>query len=140
MSADVFDPDFPKLDVAPDEKREDDNSKSRANKIGDHQQPVEQAVSQHSPEQGRHQVTETAFSTELGQREKISHDDSKEEMSWHGKQSPDDTSAHTALINVKDVLHTGKAQPHKGGINDAVHVFVEILVPPDGQEEDDKLA
>ena len=53
---------------------------------------------------------------------------------------PDDTGAEAAPKHIKDVLNTRKAKADESSINDAVHMFVEVLVPPDEEEQDEELA
>ena len=61
-------------------------------------------------------------------------------MPWHREDGPDDTSAHASLEDVKDVLYAGKTKSDKDGIDDAIHVLVEVLVPPKEKEQDGELA
>lgn len=61
-------------------------------------------------------------------------------MRRNRKQSPDNACPHTALEDIQDVLHTGEPESYKGRINNAIHVFVEVLVPPKEKKQNDELA
>lgn len=61
-------------------------------------------------------------------------------MTGYRNNGAHDASTKSRAEHIKDVLNAGKAQTHKGSVNDAIHVFVEVLVPPKKEEQDGKLA
>ena len=147
MASDESDTEFPEPDVAPDEQHEEQQCHGVMDVVGDHQQPVEEAMDQSGDEQTQQQVAEPSLVAEFGQREEITHEDGEEEMPRHRKQRADDARGKAgsevgagSLQHIHDVLDAGEAETHESGIDDAVHVLVEVAVPPDKQEQERKLA
>jgi len=137
LSADVFHADFPKGDVAGEENGVEDAAYNWADDVACHQQPVEQAVGKHGQKQACDEICAAFLGLELGQGEEIAHYHAEEEMCRNREQGPDDARPDAATEgfgscaeNVHDILHTGETQADERGIDDAIHVFVEVFVAP----------
>ena len=70
---------------------------------------------------------------ELRHREEVTHHYAKKEMPRHGKQGSHHTSAEAKHEDIFDVFHTCKSQSDESGIDDAVEVFIKVLVDYDIQ-------
>ena len=146
LLVDVFQAELPQLDVAPKEDEVEDATDGRTEQFLDHQEPVEQAVGEHGRKQAGQQVSGALLGLELRQREEIAHHHAEQEMPRHGEQGPDDARADAAsqrlggrAEDVHDVLDTGESEADERGIDDAVHVFVEVLVAPNENHENEEL-
>ena len=92
----------------------------------------------HGQQETRNQVGAAFFGMELRHREEVTHHYAKKEMPRHGEQGSHHTSTEAKHEDVFDVFHTGKSQSDESGIDDAVEVFIKVLVAPDEQHENEE--
>ena len=137
----------PQPDVAEDKEAVDENRQASAQTVGDHEEPVEQAVGQHGQKQARPDIFSLLLGSEHCHREEIAQDDAEEEVTRHRQQGPKETGDEAAcqrdyrgVEDIHDVLQTGKAQAYEAGVDDAVEILIEVFVAPDEYHENEEFA
>ena len=108
MFADGSDAGNPKDNVAGNEEEENEDGRTCAHSIGDHEQPVEKSVDKGWYGKAEQQIEKPTVGVEFGQGEEITHEDAEEEMPGDGNKGTHDAGAQAPFKNVEDVFDAGK--------------------------------
>lgn len=140
--------DFPELIVEPEEDDEEDGGDDAlvgGEAFGDHEKRVEGAVEKGGEEECLEDVGEPIAGLELGEGEIVAHDYGEEEVAGDAENGSHAAGGEGGGVvglveDIEDVFESGEAEGDKGGIDDAVEIFVEVLAVPDDEVEHDELA